>query len=40
MEEGHYGLQALHDEAVSIEAELEEMDRLEDKYDYDRAMGL
>jgi hypothetical protein len=40
MEEGHYGLQVLHDEAVSIEAELEEMDRLENKYDFDQAMGL
>ena len=40
MEEGHYGLQMLHDEAVSIEEELEEMRRLEDEYDFDRAMGV
>jgi len=40
MDEGHYGLQALHDEAVSIEEELEEMRRLEDEYNFDQAMGL
>jgi|GEM_PF-6414443 len=40
MDEGHYGLQMLHDEAVSIEEEFEEMRRLEDEYDFDRAMGV